>query len=37
MVCIGGLRLPKVPKKHDLTMFLEYNTCTGTFGLGSEP
>jgi hypothetical protein len=25
------------PQKHDLTMFLEYNTQTGTFGLGSEP
>jgi hypothetical protein len=25
------------PQKHDLTMFLEYNTWTGTFGLGSEP
>jgi hypothetical protein len=25
------------PQKHDLTMFLEYNTCTGTFGLRSEP
>jgi hypothetical protein len=25
------------PQKHDLTMFLEYNTRTGTFGLGSEP
>jgi hypothetical protein len=25
------------PQKHDLTMFLEYNTWTGTFGLGLEP
>jgi hypothetical protein len=25
------------PQKHDLIMFLEYNTSTGTFGLGSEP
>jgi hypothetical protein len=25
------------PQKHDLTMFLEYNTWAGTFGLGSEP
>jgi hypothetical protein len=25
------------PQKHDLTMFLEYNTRTGTFGLGLEP
>jgi hypothetical protein len=25
------------PQKHDLTMFLEYNTWTGTFGLGSDP
>jgi hypothetical protein len=25
------------PQKHDLTMFLEYNTSTGTFGLGLEP
>jgi hypothetical protein len=23
---VGGLRLPKVLKKHDLTMFLECNT-----------
>jgi hypothetical protein len=22
---VGGLRLPKVLKKHDLTVFLEYN------------
>jgi hypothetical protein len=34
---VGGLRLPKVLKKHDLTMFLEYNTWAGTFGLGLEP
>jgi hypothetical protein len=26
MTSVGGLRLPKVLKKHDLTMFLEYNT-----------
>jgi hypothetical protein len=25
------------PQKHDLTMFLEYNTWTGIFGLESEP
>jgi hypothetical protein len=25
------------PQKHDLTMFLEYNTLTGIFELGSEP
>jgi hypothetical protein len=25
------------PQKHDLTMFLEYDTQTGTFELGSEP
>jgi hypothetical protein len=25
------------PQKHDLTMFLEYNTQTGTFGLESKP
>jgi hypothetical protein len=25
------------PQKHDLTMFLEYKTWTGTFGLGLEP
>jgi hypothetical protein len=25
------------PQKHDLTMFLECNTWTGTFGFGSEP
>jgi hypothetical protein len=25
------------PQKHDLTMFLEYNTWTGTFRLGLEP
>jgi hypothetical protein len=37
MTSVGGLRLPKVLKKHDLTMFLEYNTWTGTFELGSEP
>jgi hypothetical protein len=34
---VGGLRLPKVLKKHDLTMFMECNTWTCTFGLGSEP
>ena len=26
LVPVGGLRLPKVLKKHDLTMFLECNT-----------
>jgi hypothetical protein len=25
------------PQKHDLTMFLEYDTWTGTFGLRSKP
>jgi hypothetical protein len=25
------------PQNHDLTIFLEYNTWTGTFGLGSKP
>jgi hypothetical protein len=25
------------PQKHDLTMFLEYNTWTGTFGLKPKP
>jgi hypothetical protein len=25
------------PQKHDLTMFLEYNIWTGTFGLGLGP
>jgi hypothetical protein len=37
IVSVGGLRLPKVLKKHDLTMFLEYDTWTDTFGLRPKP
>jgi hypothetical protein len=32
---VGGLRPPKVLKKHDLTMFSKWNMWTGTFGFGS--
>jgi hypothetical protein len=32
-----GPSTSKGPQKHDLTVFLEYNTWTGFFGRGSEP
>jgi hypothetical protein len=35
--CCWGPWASEGPQKHDLIMFLEYNTRIGTFGLGSEP
>jgi hypothetical protein len=33
IVLVGGLRLPKVLKKHNLIIFSKYNMWTGTFGV----